>query len=447
MSSSRSPFWRTAAALSVTGLLLAGCSTDTTSSAAADSTGDQEPVEIVFESYNLNDVGTWSETIEGLIEEFEDENPHITVVAQGIESDNTASSVQQQILAGSAPDVAQLTFNTLEFAIDELGAVNLTEYAGEELEEHFEGEYPYHPNARVLADRDGQTYGMPYVFSTPVLWINETLVEGAGLDPEALDLSTWDALKEAAEQVTAHTGQPSFSSSCVISGGSWCMQSMFLSNGADVLSEDRSTIEFGSPEAAQTVEVFQDFYESGLMPNEDTATQYESFARGDSVAFHVNTSALQGAFMGGAEAAGWTLNATTLPAFGDHEVVPTNSGSALMMFSEDPAKQEAAWELIKFFTSERAYEELTTGIGYLPLRSSMAEEGGTLHEWVQENPLVEPNLQQLESMKPWKAYPGNSYQQVDVLLATAIEEVVFQGADAETELQEAARRSQELIAE
>jgi multiple sugar transport system substrate-binding protein len=134
-----------------------------------------------------------------------------------------------------------------------------------------------------------------------------------------------------------------------------------------------------------------------------------------------------------------------MPAFGDKQVVPTNSGSALFMFSQDPAKQRAAWELIKFLTSDHAYEKITTGIGYLPLRTSLTEGDGALADWASSNPLVTPNLAQLDDLEPWQSYPGNSYVQVDDILATAVEDSVFYGKDPATTMAEAQKRAQALI--
>ncbi len=435
------------AALSL--VALAGCSASTAPTSSAGSIAtltDDDQVEITFESYNLAQAGAWSDTITGLLDEFMDEHPNITVNAQPSDTTSgTAGSVQQQILAGGAPDVAQLTFNELDFAATTLGAQNLTSLVGEDgLADQFGGDYPYHERAQVLADWDGSTYGIPYVFSTPVVWINESLFEQAGLDPEAVDLSTWDAVEAAGEKISAVTGQPSVGVSCVVTGGNWCMQGLFRSGGAQVLSDDRSTIEFGSDAAVETVQVFRDMFDAGVLANQDSTSMYEAFAQGKT-AIHVNTSAMQSAFMAGAEAGGWTLATRTLPAFGDHEVVPTNSGSFLAIFSTDPKKQAAAWELIQWMTSAHAYEAISTGIGYLPLRSSMTEEGGPLYDWVEANPLVKPNLQQLDDLQPWVSYPGDSYAQVDTVLATAIEDSVFYGKDVASTMTDAAERAQGLI--
>ena len=427
---------------------LTGCAS---TASAVDSSGSMatlaadDQVTITFESYNLAQAGAWSDTITGLIDEFMAEHPNITVNAQPSSSTSTAGSVQQQLLAGGAPDVAQLTFNELDFAATTLGAQNLTSLVGEQgLADEFGGEYPYHERARVLADWDGATYGIPYVFSTPVLWINESLFQQAGLDPKSVDLSTWDAIQAAGQKISATTGTASVSISCTVNGGSWCMQGLFRSNGAQVLSDDRTTIEFGSDAAVDTVQTFRDMFDAGVLANQDSASMYEAFAQGKT-AIHVNTSALQSAFMGGAKAAGWTLDARTLPAFGDQPVVPTNSGSFLAIFSTDAKKQAAAWELIQWMTSAHAYETISTGIGYLPLRNTMTEQGGPLYEWVEANPLMKPNLRQLDDLQPWVSYPGDSYAQVDTVLATAIEESVFFGKDPAATMQAAAERAQGLI--
>ena len=118
------------------------------------------------------------------------------------------ASVQQELLAGNAPDVAQITFDSIAYAISDLGAVDLTRLVGADgLAEEFGGEYPYNANAKVLADQDGSTYGLPYVFSTPVLWVNESMLQQAGVDPATVDLSTWDKVAAVAKQGSGQRDQ------------------------------------------------------------------------------------------------------------------------------------------------------------------------------------------------------------------------------------------------
>jgi multiple sugar transport system substrate-binding protein len=452
------PRSRRSAALAVTiaaATVLAGCSAGATT-ASTELTGTipelkaDQKVEIVFESYNLLQAGAWTDTINGLIADFEAEHPNITVTAQptqgagGNIGSNTVGSVQTQLLAGNPPDVAQLTFDSLDFAVNELGAQPVEELVGTEtVEAAFGGDHPFHPKAAVLGDWDGVTYGMPYVFSTPVLWYNATAFEAAGV-PADVDLSTWDKVKAVAETITAKTGKPAITIAGAVKGASWCLQGLIRSNGGQVLSDDRATIEFGEPAAVGAIEVLRDLYDDGVLANLDLTSQYDAFAKGDSV-IQLQTSALQGTFAGAAKAGGWELKNTTMPAFGDNDVVPTNSGSALFMFSQDPAKQRAAWELMTFLTSDHAYEKITTGMGYLPLRTSLTEGDGALADWASSNPLIAPNLFQLDSLEPWQSFPGNSYVQIDDILTTAVEDSVFYGKDPETTMAEAQKRAQALI--
>ncbi|MDF3312719.1 extracellular solute-binding protein [Rhodococcus sp. T2V] len=434
---------------------LAGCATGG-GAAGPGSGGDPVPeldpnqqVDIVFESYNLAQAGLWSDVINGLIADFEVEHPNIHVKGQppqggGTVGSGTASSVQTQMLAGSPPDVAQLTFDTLDFAVNQLGAQSLDALAGKDaVQANFAGTHPFHPRAATLGDWDGETYGIPYVFSTPILFYNATALAKAGLPADA-DLSTWPKVAAAAKAVTAATGKPALSVSCSVKGGNWCMQALFRSAGGNVLSQDRKTIEFGTPESVSAVTMLRQLFDDGVLANVDSAGQMESFAKGD-VSMQLITSAVQGMYLKSAAAGGWDLRAAPLPAFEGRQAVPTNSGSALFTFSQEPAKQRASWEFIKFMTSDHAYTEISSKIGYLPLRTSLTQDPASLKSWADGNPLLAPNLGQLDRLEPWKSYPGNSYVQADDILAQAVEDSVFYGKDPTPTMAAAQQRVQELI--
>ncbi|GAA4482472.1 ABC transporter substrate-binding protein [Rhodococcus olei] len=443
-------------ALSAAALTVAGCATGSvgTASGGAGATvpelAPDQKVDIVFESYNLQQAGPWTDTITGLLRDFEAAHPNITVTAQppqgaaGASGVATASSVQTQLLAGNPPDVAQLTFDTVDFAVNQLGAKNIESLVGKEaVEENFAGPHPYHPRAKVLGDWNGVTYGVPYVFSTPVLFFNASTLAKAGV-PADVDLSTWPKVTEVAKKVTAATGKPALSISCAVKGGNWCMQALFKSAGGAVLSDDRSTIEFGDPASVEAVTALRAMFDAGVLANQSATAQTEAFAKGDT-AMTMTSSAIQGSFIKAAQAGGWDLKAAAMPAFPGHEAVPTNSGSGLFIFSQDPAKQRAAWELITFMTSDHAYTEISSKIGYLPLRTSLTTDPAALKPWADKNPLVAPNLAQLDRLQPWMSYPGNSYVQVDDILATAIEDSVFYGKDPATTMSAAQQRAQTLL--
>lgn len=438
-----------AAALTVAGCATGATAASSSSDGLAPELDPNQKVDIVFESYNLTQAGPWTDTVTGLIADFEAEHPNISVKAQppqgtSAAGSGTASSVQTQLLAGNPPDVAQLTFDTLDFAVNQLGAHSLDSLVGTDaVQEHLAGTHPYHPRAAALGDWEGQTYGMPYVFSTPVLFYNASVFQKAGLPADA-DLSTWPKVADAAKKITASTGKPSLTISCAVKGGNWCMQGLFRSAGGNVLSEDRESVEFASDDSLAAVKMLRDLYDQGVLANQDSAGQMESFMKGDT-AIQLQSSAIQGMMLGASKSAGWELRAAAMPAFDGREAVPTNSGSALFVFAQDPAKQRAAWELITFMTSDHAYTEISSKIGYLPLRTSLTTDPAALKSWADGNPLLAPNLKQLDRLEPWQSYPGNSYVQIDDILATAVEESVFYGKDPASTMAAAQKRAQDLI--
>ncbi|OZE80316.1 ABC transporter substrate-binding protein [Rhodococcus sp. 15-649-2-2] len=446
-------------ALAVSALLLTACGglgstsapTSTAVPASIPELAPDQPVSIVFESYNYGLAGAWTDTFDALISEFEKQHPNITVTAQKPQGNSpnpatdTVSSIQSQMVAGAPPDVAQLGFSDLDFTIHQLGAKSLDDLVGkDEVQRNFDGvRHPYAPTARALADWDGTTYGVPFVFSTTVFYYNATLFEQAGLDP-ATPPTTWDEVATAASAIASKTGKGGVYLDCLTkSAKDWCFQSLVRSNGGRAISQDRSTLEFDAEPAVDATAMARGLVDAGATPKLSQQQGYEAFARGD-MGMILETSAIQGTFIKGAKDK-WDLRATTMPSFGSKPVVPTNSGASLFTFASDPAKQRASWELIEFLTSEESYIAISKGIGYLPLRTGLVDDPDGLKEWAESNPLIEPNLTQLETMEPWVSMPGNDYLQIRDGMMDAVESIVYQGADPAATLTAAREQAATLL--
>jgi multiple sugar transport system substrate-binding protein len=406
-----------------------------------------QKVDIVFESYNLAQAGVWTDTVNGLLKEFQDAHPNIRVTARPPQggAQNVVASIQSQMVVGKAPDVAQVTFGDLDFAVNSLKAKPLDDLVGKDaVQASFGGPHPFAANAKTLGDWNGKTYGMPYVFSTPVLFYNADAFRSAGLDPDKPP-ATWDEVKQAGLALKAKAGKEGAYIDCATaSAGDWCLQAVIASNGGSVLSPDRKSLTFADPAAAQAVGTLGDLVKSGASPNLTQAQAIDAFSRGN-LGMVLESSSLQGMFQQASAAGKWDLRAAALPAFPGKEAVPTNSGSALMVFSDDPAKQRAAWELIAFMTSDRAYTQISSRIGYLPLRPSLVDDPAALKPWADKNPLLRPNLAQLDRLKPWVSFPGNSYVQIRDLMLHAVEASVYQGKDPAATLADAQKRATGLL--
>jgi multiple sugar transport system substrate-binding protein len=189
--------------------------------------------------------------------------------------------------------------------------------------------------------------------------------------------------------------------------------------------------------------MWQDLVTSGLHPQLNETDAITAFQAGN-LGMVLTTSALQSSFLSAAQGK-FEVRAGKMPAFPGKAVVPTNSGSGLFILSNDPTRQRAAWEFMKFVTSERGYTIITSKIGYLPLRNGIVNDDRYLKQWAQDHPLVQPNLEQLQVLEPWVAWPGPNYQQEKEIMMKAVEQVVYNGSAADSTLKQAQDRVAQLM--
>jgi multiple sugar transport system substrate-binding protein len=400
--------------------------------------GDQGPVNITFYTYNY--MNQQKAGVDQLLREFHEANPDITVEMVFAPSTELNSKIQADIAAGVVPDVIQIVFDALDYSVRNFGIQDLNNIApAEDLRDHLAG---FSPAALGVAKLDGRLYGLPYTFSTPMLFYNTAIFREAGLDPDKPP-RTWEELRNAARQIAERTGKNSF-----VLGGTtandWLLQALILSNGGSVLSPDRKTITFGEAPALEVMEMLQSMRREGAHASMNDVQGWEAFFAGN-LGMILTTAAMQSSMLGASKAAGWELRTARMPSFGDKPAVPVNSGSGLFVCSRDPKKQAAAWRFIKFVTSDRGYTIITTMMGYPPLRPNVTADERYLKTWAEENPLVQPNLEQIEIVTPWQSYPGSNWQQIERILMDAMNKCLFTDANVRETLQAAQKQAQSLM--
>lgn len=461
------PFRASAAiAAAAAAITLAACGTSsgggtTSGSGTLPALSADSKVTISFESYNVAQGGTWADTVSKLIDGFEAQHPNITVKAQAptnLTGSNTAyaANLQAEILAGQAPDVAQETFDALDWMAtqgvvdplqDVVGSQAIRDaFEGKDLSTSYPGAWPMNKNARTLADEGNKTYGMPYVFSTPVLWYNKTALDKLGIAMP--DAPTWDDIDAIGKQLVAAGNKGPISIPCTVTGGDWCMQGIIKSAGGHIVSSDKKKIQFGDQGSIKAVTAMRQLNDDGVLLNADATTMTTAFAKGQTL-MQLTTSNSLATFTAGAQAGGWQLAATKMPAFPGMTPAPTNSGSALFLVHHDHAdaqKQAAGWEFIKYITGPDGVDAITNGIGYVPIRDTMASAAdGPLHNWYSATPGAEVNVAQLQTLQTWDAYPGNNYSQISKIFADAVQNSIYLGKDPKSTMTQAQSDAQALV--
>jgi len=402
----------------------------------------EAPVTIRFYNYNLASAGLGREGTLEMLSTFAEAHPLIQVEGVPVPAAEVMSRVQADVIAGQGPDLAQIIFADLGYLVENFGVPALEDItpAGE-LDAHLSGMFP---RGIELARVDGNLYGLAYVFSTPVLFYNADLFRAAGLDPDQPP-RTWDEVSAAAIAIHEATGHPGLMTGIFgPSAYDWLYQGFLRSNGGRALSEDRRTMMFAEPEAVEALATLRAIAQAGALPLLPSSSAIETMSSGNAGMF-LNTSAVQGALLRGAEN-NFELRAAPMPTFGDKPATPTNSGSALVIMTQDPVRQRAAWELMQHLTSDYGYTIITSQIGYVPLRQNAVESEEYLAPFLRANPVVQPNIDQLDSLVPWVPLPGPSYRQILTVMMNASEQAVF-GPDDNIApiLADAQRRAQALV--
>jgi multiple sugar transport system substrate-binding protein len=389
-------------------------------------------------------------TLDGLLAGFKSAHPNISVTVQVPSATNGAAitaTVQRDEAAGTTPDVVQSGLDMLRYlATGGLGAQDLSRIvtAGA-LAREWGGPHPYPSSVRSLGLVDGQLYAIPWVLSTPILFYNAKLFSRAGLNP-ASPPKTWAQVQADALAIKKATGADGLSS-CAAGAASvevdWCTQAVIRSNGGAVASGDGQQLSWTSPKTVNAIETLGALGKSGAMVNLSNTQTIQEFSEGK-LAMVLNSSAAQ-ASLAAAAGPSVQLMDTGLPSFGSAPSVPTNSGSALAILAKTPEKQQAAWELVQYLTSDAAFTTITKQVGYAPLRTSLAGDPKYLPMGSQAQALAQPNLDQLSRLVAWQDYPGPNFAQVEQLLEDAVAGIAFQGQPAAAALAKAQGEATSLL--
>ena len=343
-------------------------------------------------------------------------------------ADDTGTKAETDVKAGQQVDIVQSGFAIIDGNRDNLGISAFEDvFPADEMEAHFEG---IPENCLNLGRIDGKMYGLAFTFSTPMLYVNGDLLEEAGIDPTQAP-KDWDEMYDWCVQIKEATGKYGLALSPSNSSG-WVTDSILYSNGATVLNEDRSAVEFASEEGVKAFESWKRFYMDGVAVGGTDTEAMQAFAAGEA-AMHIQSTSVYTSFVSAAQTGGWTLYGYPMPGFDGNPSIPTNSGSAIVVRPDSEQKAQAIWEVIKYVTGDEGYTIIASEIGYLPLRPYLAEDENYLKGFVDENPIIKANIERLADIQPASIRPGDHATELATLYGDMAVKALTTDADiAET---------------
>ena len=106
---------------------------------------------------------------------------------------------------------------------------------------------------------DGTWYGLPYLRSTPILYMNTTLLEKAGLDPAGP--KNWEELAQYCKTIKEETGAYGLSMYSYI----WVLEAFLLGNGTSVLNPEETKTNIADEKSIEAIQFFKDLKDQGYI--------------------------------------------------------------------------------------------------------------------------------------------------------------------------------------
>ena len=334
--------------------------------------------------------GALTEVVDGIVADFESENPDIKVNA--IYSGNYDDTRVRALSALASGEPAQLA---VMFSIDAYDLIEqdlilpFEEVATSDADKAWLNSF--YPALMANGAIEGQTWGIPFQRSTIVAYYNKEMFTAAGLDPESPP-TTWDEMIEMGKALTKgdtyglmipSTGYPY-----------WMFQALAIQNGKEVMSNDGLTTYFDDPTVVETLEIWKSLStEHKIMPEGtvEWGTLRQAFLEGQTAMMWHSTGNLTAV----KKAASFDFGVAELPA-NVRKGSPTGGGNFYLFKDTTEEERTAALKLMRFMTAPDQAAAWSIGTGYMGV-SPAAYETDALKAYTAEFPPALVARNQLEN--------------------------------------------------
>jgi sn-glycerol 3-phosphate transport system substrate-binding protein len=349
-------------------------------------------------------------------------NIHVTAEYQGT-YDDLHQKLQAAYVAGKTPSVSVMEIASIKRFAESGVILTLSPYIERDkidMDDFYKG-------LLVNCNVGGTWYGLPYLRSTPILYMNTTLLEKAGLDPNGP--KTWDELAEYCKAIKERTGAYGIT----LNSDIWIFEAFMFENGSSTLTADESKCNINSPESRAVFAFFRDLVDKGYahclagtdygkiftdMMNQKTAMFFDSTA---DLTYNLELAGENG----------YEINTCFIPSKKTYGV-PTGGCNLVLTSRQTDEEREAAWEFIKWMTETEQAAYAHSYTGYLAARKSVVGMPD-IQVLYKEKPQFKVALDQLEGYGHGRPMnPG--YTQVIVEWTAAMDAIWSNGADIDSTL-------------
>ncbi|WP_402463641.1 sugar ABC transporter substrate-binding protein [Isoptericola aurantiacus] len=332
----RTPRRAAAAAAStlVIAVALTACGRDTGEGGEA-ATDDVVPDGPATGTVEVWAMGTEGELLPELAEQFEADNPDVTVEVTPIPWESATQKINTALATGEVPDVLQVGTTLMSGFVDQGGLAPTPDSIDSDA---------FFPGAWDTTVVDGTSYGVPWYVETRVLYYRTDLAEKAGLD----EPTSWEELTEFAAGMQDAGADHGIALQTQGDATNLMYFPFFWQAGGEIMNEDSSEFTLDGDAQVKALDYYSSFMADGLAPQvlvEDEKVQ--SFIDGELGSFvsgpweRANLLATAGDDFAG------KFDVTALPP---DEQDASFIGGANLAVTADAANPDAAWKFVDFTT-------------------------------------------------------------------------------------------------
>lgn len=359
---------------------------------------------------------------------------HVTAEYQGAYNDLN-QKLQAAFIGGDAPDIFVMEIgSTGMFAqngvITELDSkIKRDKFDLSDFQDGLLGNCRY----------NGMIYGLPYMPSTAILFMNTTILKDAGLDINGP--KTWDELAQYCKTIKEKTGLYGLT----LVSNLWFYEAFMLEAGTSVLSDDERSTNINNEAALNVVKFWKDLSDAGyvrILSSADGSKMTADIMNRKSAMWFYSTAGIT-TFMGMAKASNFTLNTCFMPKLKDYG---TSTGGSNLVISNKSSKEEkeAAWEFVKWMTDTKQTVYASSKTGYMPSRKS-AIDAPEMAQLYAAMPQFKVAIDQMKYAKNRPMNPG--YTEGGSIITSALDAVWVTGQDMHSVFAEAKQRVDKLLNE
>lgn len=444
--------WKRLLAVTLGGMLAvstAGCGKTTTeesgqkSEAAVTEKGETgqgtEQITLNFPHWFFSHGEALSDWINPAIEEFEKENPNIKINGYAIGYNEFWDKLDTSIASNDAPDIFALTNTNLSKYVEADAIIPLDDYI--DIEDVKNNYSPLQTEDALNCGKDGKTYCLITDMGFYLPMYRPSVLEKAGISEYA---KTPEEFVEMTKKLSALENVNGYAS--MINPGNWSEGSIDLSIwiiglGGHYGKDGKPTL--NSPEVIKAVTYLKELYDADVMVKEtDKGTYRKMFATGN-----IGTL-IDGQFLY-SMACGWDPTLTD-----DYEVAdlpfPTQHSAAFfegLSVSKSSKYPAEAAKFIEFLCSKEQQQKLVDITGFGTARSDIFADEEFSKSIYDKWPWMEKYAEHQNEavMNNPEGIGGSLLPEVQKILYTAYERILYEGTDVTETLNAAQDEAMQLF--